>query len=195
MQNWEGQNEGLEASFPSTPPSFLQALCATMSKIGAREASILPVANVPRSQKFAWTRVLLLALSIGSFALVYDRWRSLLPLGDKLQILSDHAPPDHLANFRLCAINNLLETGLPFLDQVSPIDVLEFEHRRNRLAQALVAEDADAFVVEPGYTFKYYGNVSQPEWEVWEVSEPKCCRSPSMEAILTPGGSQRSVLF
>lgn len=27
----------------------------------------------------------------------------------------------------------------------------------------------DAFVVEPGYTFKYYANVSQPEWEVWEV--------------------------
>lgn len=77
---------------------------------------------------------------------------------------------DRLAEFERCAVNNLLDTGLPFLEHVSPIDVLEFEDRRDRLAQALVAEDADAFVVEPGYTFKYYGNVSQPEWEVWEVS-------------------------
>jgi hypothetical protein len=51
----------------------------------------------------------------------------------------------------------------------SPISLADFEERRNRLAQALVAEDVDAFVVEPGYTFKYYGNVSQPDWEVWEV--------------------------
>jgi len=36
-----------------------------------------------------------------------------------------------------------------------------------------VADDVDAFVVEPGYTFKYYANVSQPEWEVWEVSLSK----------------------
>lgn len=47
----------------------------------------------------------------------------------------------------------------------------DFEERRDRLARALVVEDADAFVVEPGYTFKYYANVSQPEWEVWEVGD------------------------
>ena len=26
-------------------------------------------------------------------------------------------------------------------------------------------------MVEPGYTFKYYANVSQPEWEMWEPEE------------------------
>ena len=45
----------------------------------------------------------------------------------------------------------------------------DFEDRRDRLALALVADGVDAFVVEPGYTFKYYANISQPEWEVWEV--------------------------
>jgi Xaa-Pro aminopeptidase len=29
----------------------------------------------------------------------------------------------------------------------------------------------DAFIVEPGYTFKYYANISQPDWEVWEPEE------------------------
>lgn len=48
--------------------------------------------------------------------------------------------------------------------------VQDFEERRVRLAQALLTEGVDAFVVEPGFTFKYYANVSQPEWEVWEVS-------------------------
>ena len=47
----------------------------------------------------------------------------------------------------------------------------EFVERRNRLAVALIADEIDAFVVEPGYTFKYYGNISQPEWEVWEPEE------------------------
>lgn len=43
--------------------------------------------------------------------------------------------------------------------------------RRNNLAIALEADGVDAFIVEPGYTFKYYANVSQPEWEVWEPEE------------------------
>ncbi|KAJ6078271.1 hypothetical protein N7467_008024 [Penicillium canescens] len=73
-------------------------------------------------------------------------------------------------NLQQCAIDNLLGTGLPFMN-ASPITLADFEERRDRLANALVAEDADAFVVEPGYTFKYYGNVSQPEWEVWEPEE------------------------
>lgn len=75
-----------------------------------------------------------------------------------------------LEGFQECAIKNLLDTGLPLLKKASPITVPDFQERRDRLAEALVAEDVDAFVVEPGYTFKYYGNVSQPEWEVWEVS-------------------------
>ncbi|CEO59575.1 Putative Xaa-pro dipeptidase [Penicillium brasilianum] len=76
-----------------------------------------------------------------------------------------------LEDFQQCAIENLLQTGLPFLQKASPITTSEFQERRDRLAQALVAEDVDGFVVEPGYTFKYYGNVSQPEWEVWEPEE------------------------
>lgn len=76
----------------------------------------------------------------------------------------DKSQDDRLSDFQQCAISRFLDTGLPFLDGVSPIGVSDFEERRNRLAQALVAEDADAFVVEPGYTFKYYANVSQPEW-------------------------------
>ncbi|KAJ5818966.1 hypothetical protein N7474_004557 [Penicillium riverlandense] len=76
-----------------------------------------------------------------------------------------------VASFQKCAIDNLLNTGLPFLENASPISLPDFEDRRDRLANALVAEGVDAFVVEPGYTFKYYGNVSQPEWEVWEPEE------------------------
>ncbi|KAJ5100098.1 hypothetical protein N7532_007099 [Penicillium argentinense] len=78
---------------------------------------------------------------------------------------------NRLETFQQCAINNLLGTGLPFLEKAVPIAVADYEERRDHLAEALVAEDVDAFVVEPGYTFKYYGNVSQPEWEVWEPEE------------------------
>lgn len=81
-----------------------------------------------------------------------------------------HQDSDRLKDFQQCAIDNLLATGLPFLEKALPLAVDDYEERRQRLAQALLAEDVDAFVVEPGYTFKYYGNVSQPEWEVWEVS-------------------------
>lgn len=47
----------------------------------------------------------------------------------------------------------------------------EYVLRRNNLAQALVAENVDAFVVEPGYTFSYYANVTQQDWEPWEPEE------------------------
>ena len=83
-------------------------------------------------------------------------------------------PLNSAGNLQKCAIDNLLGTGLHFLDKASPIALVDFEERRNRLANALVADDVDAFVVEPGYTFKYYGNVSQPEWEVWEVRTEIC---------------------
>ncbi|PWY67940.1 Creatinase/aminopeptidase [Aspergillus heteromorphus CBS 117.55] len=68
-----------------------------------------------------------------------------------------------------CSIRNLHETGYYFLNTAAPISVDAFEERRNRLARALLADGADAFVVEPGYTFKYFAIVSQLEWEVWEV--------------------------
>ena len=47
----------------------------------------------------------------------------------------------------------------------------EFVQRRNRLAEALVADRVDAFIVEPGYTFQYHANISQKDWEVWEPEE------------------------
>jgi Xaa-Pro aminopeptidase len=74
-------------------------------------------------------------------------------------------------NFQKCSINKFLSTGLPFLDLASPLPVEEFTSRRDRLAEALVADKIDAFIVEPGYTFQYYANISQKDWEVWEPEE------------------------
>ncbi|KAL1853396.1 hypothetical protein Plec18167_005513 [Paecilomyces lecythidis] len=39
------------------------------------------------------------------------------------------------------------------------------------ISLAEIADGADAFLIEPGYTFKYYANISQAEWEVWEPEE------------------------
>ena len=71
--------------------------------------------------------------------------------------------------FRRCSINNFRDTGLEFLKGIERIPIAEFVERRDTLASALVKEQVDAFVVEPGYTFLYYANVSQPQWEFWEV--------------------------
>ncbi|PQE05094.1 Xaa-pro dipeptidase protein [Rutstroemia sp. NJR-2017a BVV2] len=74
-------------------------------------------------------------------------------------------------SFRKCSIEKFIATGLRWLDGVSPISKHEFMQRRNNLAVALKAEGIDAFIIEPGYTFQYYGNVSQRDWEVWEPEE------------------------
>ncbi|GES59654.1 xaa-pro dipeptidase [Aspergillus terreus] len=79
--------------------------------------------------------------------------------------------PSRLQKFQQCSIQNFQDTGHYFLETAIPISVADYEERRDRLAHALVVENADAFVVEPGYTFKYYANVSQPDWEVWEPEE------------------------
>ncbi|PYH47084.1 Creatinase/aminopeptidase [Aspergillus saccharolyticus JOP 1030-1] len=86
---------------------------------------------------------------------------------------SHKIPPNAtpLDEFEQCSIANFRETGYPFLDTAIPIAVEDFEDRRDRLARALMVSGVDAFVVEPGYTFKYYANISQPEWEVWEPEE------------------------
>ncbi|KAJ6160311.1 hypothetical protein N7470_003707, partial [Penicillium chermesinum] len=146
----------------------------------------LPVLNPPKSRKSPWTRLLIVTLmGCGLVATGYrsslfsslfnDRGLRFLPEEDAIR--------DPLAEFGACAKRNLLETGLPFLKDVAPIDVPEFENRRDRLAQALVAEDVDAFVVEPGYTFKYYANVSQPEWEVWEAERARLLGMPFVDEI------------
>lgn len=79
--------------------------------------------------------------------------------------------PRTIAQFQQCSIDKFLHTGLHFLDSASPLPVDEFVERRNRLAKALVEDDIDAFLVEPGYTFQYYANISQKDWEVWEPEE------------------------
>lgn len=140
----------------------------------------LPFTSVevkPRN-RFSARNLALVIASAGLLATGYNFSRRSWSLGDQKflapcqSVWNGADNPARVKTFQQCAINNLLETGLPFMKNVQPIAVADFEERRDRLARALVAEGADAFVVEPGYTFKYYGNVSQPEWEVWEVRQP-----------------------
>ena len=77
----------------------------------------------------------------------------------------------HEPRFQKCSIDNYLDTGLPFLEGVKRPPLEEYVTRRDNLAKALVSDGVDAFVVEPGYTFTYYANVTQPQWEVWEPEE------------------------
>lgn len=81
------------------------------------------------------------------------------------------SPPNTIAQFQQCSITNFLDTGLRFLDSAAPLPVSEFVMRRKNLAVALAADGIDAFIVEPGYTFQYYANISQKDWEVWEPEE------------------------
>ncbi|KAI1774337.1 Prolidase/Aminopeptidase P-like protein [Hypoxylon cercidicola] len=76
----------------------------------------------------------------------------------------------NIVDVQKCAIENL-QSDLSFLDAASPIKADEFLDRRDRLARALVASEVDAFILEPGYTFQYYGNTSQSDWEPWEPEE------------------------
>lgn len=75
-----------------------------------------------------------------------------------------------LAQVQQCAIDNL-HADTSFLDSAAPISASEFLERRDKLARALAADGIDAFVLEPGYTFQYYGNISQVDWEPWEPEE------------------------
>ncbi|KAI0471032.1 metallopeptidase family M24 [Xylariaceae sp. FL0804] len=79
------------------------------------------------------------------------------------------AEPD-VAAVRRCALDNF-HADLSFLDPAEPIAADEFLERRDRLARALAASGVDAFVLEPGYTFQYYANISQADWEPWEPEE------------------------
>ena len=69
-----------------------------------------------------------------------------------------------------CTIRNL-HKNTSFLDRAKPITSNEFIQRRDNLAKAIHASGADGFVLEPGYTFQYYGNISQKDWEPWEPEE------------------------
>lgn len=104
------------------------------------------------------------------------------------------APAD-LAQFQSCSINNFLNTGLPFLKSASPLPPDEFVQRRDNLAKALVKDDVDAFVVEPGYTFKYYANISQKDWEAWEPEERPFLMIVQPYENLTTGDIQAVTTF
>jgi len=80
-------------------------------------------------------------------------------------------PAAVVQSFQKCSIDTFLGTGLKFLDSASELPQEEFIERRARLAEALAQDKIDAFIAEPGYTLKYYANISQPEWEVWEPEE------------------------
>ncbi|KAF2114959.1 peptidase M24, structural domain-containing protein [Lophiotrema nucula] len=73
--------------------------------------------------------------------------------------------------FEKCSSDTFKATGFPFLETAERPPLEEYILRRNNLAKALIADHVDAFVVEPGYTFSYYANVTQPDWEVWEPEE------------------------
>jgi Xaa-Pro aminopeptidase len=96
-------------------------------------------------------------------------------------------PEDRFAEFQKCSIKNLLGTELKFLDSASPLPLDEFVQRRTRLAEALVADNVDAFVVEPGYTFQYYNNISQKDWELWEPEERPFLMVVQPQVDLTTG--------
>jgi hypothetical protein len=65
-------------------------------------------------------------------------------------ILRESTASSRLDDFRTCSIKNFEATKFPFLDGVQPIARDEFVARRQRLAQALLSDGADAFAVEPG---------------------------------------------
>ncbi|PYH88945.1 Creatinase/aminopeptidase [Aspergillus ellipticus CBS 707.79] len=127
------------------------------SPVSAQEP---PHLVAPQNPRAIWRYATAIALScLGLYALSRDFSRH------------PHPSRSRYDEFEQCSIRNFRDTGHYFLDTAAPITVHEFEERRNRLARALVADGADAFVVEPGYTFSYFANVSQPEWEVWEPEE------------------------
>ena len=119
------------------------------------------------------TLLLAFALCISTYLLTWTFlpnsplcWRENYEKNPTPQILLKDIPKK-LKSFQDCSIRNLFtDTNLDFLSTAHPLPIPEFVSRRDRLAQALDADGLDAFLVEPGYTFTYYANVSQPDWEV-----------------------------
>ncbi|KAI4854531.1 Creatinase/aminopeptidase [Aureobasidium sp. EXF-8845] len=94
-----------------------------------------------------------------------------------LYLLSTVKPSGSSSRFdrvQQCSIDNL-HKDLYFLENARPIEAQEFLDRRDNLAKALHVSGVDGFVLEPGYTFQYYANISQPQWEPWEVSQLRSC--------------------
>ncbi|KAK7613922.1 peptidase M24, structural domain-containing protein [Phyllosticta paracitricarpa] len=87
-------------------------------------------------------------------------------------VYTHHSHSHTVSRVSQCTNRNL-HANLSFLDAASPIAAGEFIERRDRLAAALAAHHPDvaAYVLEPGYAFQYYGNISQRDWEPWEPEE------------------------
>lgn len=81
-----------------------------------------------------------------------------------------HKPRPDVQDVQECTIRNLRQHS-SFLDKAVPISIEEYTSRRDRLAEALYRSHVDAFVLEPGYSFQYYANLSQTDWEPWEPEE------------------------
>ena len=101
--------------------------------------------------------VLLIAAAISCCFIFFSNvLPACLPKPGLAPIQVDHTTPNistassRLDDFRICSIENFQATHFPFLDGVQPISRDEFVARRQRLAQALISDGADAFVVEPG---------------------------------------------
>lgn len=140
--------------------------------------------RVPEGVKRRDPREWLLLIAVVSLALLYLSWSSeeqySIPVANRPPRQSSEgvpglplkAIPSHLEKFQRCSISTLRDdTDLAFLETAQPLPVSEFVSRRDRLAQALIEDGMDAFAVEPGYTFSYFANVTQPQWEVWEPEE------------------------
>jgi hypothetical protein len=147
-----------EESAPLLPTPELQPLesqCRTRAR---------PVHGRTTLQGLIFCASLALIVSIG--ALLYFAWDTAYRsfCGLSLSARGD------LATVQQCTINNL-QKDLSFLRGAQPITVDEFIQRQDRLASILHQAHIDAFIIEPGYTFQYYSNVSQQDWEPWEPEE------------------------
>ncbi|KIV93329.1 hypothetical protein PV10_04549 [Exophiala mesophila] len=116
-----------------------------------------------RRLKFLWLAI------IGLLALGTQQVLSLLPSSTTHSSHHQHHH-DAIHAIQKCTIHNLHQHS-SFLDTALPITLEEFTQRRNRLAEALHESNIDAFILEPGYSFQYYANISQTDWEPWEPEE------------------------
>ncbi|KAM0724171.1 hypothetical protein Q7P37_000053 [Cladosporium fusiforme] len=151
-----------------------------------------PQPNVAKSKRLI-KRISLVFLFASCILLVFPGlfWKEFAEVDHtfgraKQSEISEETSAVHISGFEKCSLNNIRATNFTFLDAAKPISRDEFVDRRDRLARALTADDLDAFVVEPGYTFSYYANVTQQEWEVWEPEE-----RPFL-MLIQPDGSGRS---
>lgn len=146
-------------------------------------ATLLPVSETGRQDRLKTKKsprrhILLLTGAVSCLLLLFSgvshacRRHKTEELSLTHQSTLDHSfASSQLDSIRACSIKNFKATGFPFLEEANPITRDEFVARRRRLAEALISDGTDAFIVEPGYTFSYYANITQQQWEVWEPEE------------------------